>query len=228
MFDTSDFDLAPYTDFDMDRFVQRTYCSWQDAGWRSLLVQRFTQVRAAEDLPLPGVRDLHLVLCTSGDTEMRIHAGGKPARRRWGAGRVELMVPDHSTVRSYRATSPMHTIQVHIPRATVERVADELGGQGPDFEALDALNRFEHAFVVVLVADGELDARREAGRSGGGAHQRPDVARPLLLRPHTARAHGFHQDTARPKPRIAAAGAPNHGGAGAARWPAAGGSVRGR
>lgn len=86
MFDTSDFDLAPYTDFDMDRLVQRTYCSWQDAGLRSLLVQRFTQVQAAEDLPLPGVRDLHLVLCTSGDTEMRIDAGGKPARRRWGAG----------------------------------------------------------------------------------------------------------------------------------------------
>lgn len=138
MFDTSDFDLTPYAGFDMDRFVRRTYCSWQDAGWRSLLVQRFTHAREAEDLPLPAVSDLHLVLCTSGDTEMRVHAGGKATRRRWLAGHLELMIPGYSTVRSYRATSAMHTVQVHIPRATIERVAGELGGPGPDFEALSA------------------------------------------------------------------------------------------
>ncbi|MGW1048783.1 helix-turn-helix domain-containing protein [Streptomyces sp. NPDC002521] len=138
MFETSDFDLAPYTGFDMDRFVRRTFCSWQDAGWRSLLVQRFTHAREAQDLPLPAVSDLHLVLCTSGDTEMRVHAGGKATPRRWVAGRLELMIPGHSTVRSYRATSVMHTVQVHIPRATVERTTAELGGPAPDFEALSA------------------------------------------------------------------------------------------
>ncbi|MFE3200473.1 helix-turn-helix domain-containing protein [Embleya sp. NPDC059237] len=136
MFDSSDFDLAPYTDVDMDGVVRRTFCSWQDAGWRSLLVQSFTHAREAEDFPLPGVTDLHLVLYTSGEADMRIRAGGKPTRRRWVPGRLELMLPGQTTVRSYRATPPMRTVQIHVPRATVVRVAAELGGPEPDFEAM--------------------------------------------------------------------------------------------
>ncbi|MEV0275652.1 AraC family transcriptional regulator [Streptomyces sp. NPDC050610] len=138
MFDTTDFDLAPYAGIDMDRFVRRTYCSWQDAGWRSLLVQRFVHSREAEEFPLPGVSDLHLVLCTSGDAEMRVRAGGRATRRRWVAGRLELVLPGRPTVRGYCARSTLHTVQVHIPRAAVERVAAELALPGPDFEALAA------------------------------------------------------------------------------------------
>jgi AraC family transcriptional regulator len=139
VFDSPDFDLAPYAGFDMEEFVRRTYCSWQDTGWRSLLVQCFTHAREAEHLPLPGVSDLHLVLCTGGDAMMRVSAGGEATRRRWVSGRLELMIPGHSTVRSYRAMSAMRTIQVHIPRPTVDRAAAELGGPGPDFEALSAV-----------------------------------------------------------------------------------------
>lgn len=113
MFDSPDFDLAPYADFDMSKFVRRTYCSWNDANWRSLLVQCFTHAREAEHLQLPGVSDLHLVLCTSGKAAMQIHAGGKTTRRHWAPGRLELMVPGLGTVRSYHATSALHTIQVH-------------------------------------------------------------------------------------------------------------------
>ncbi|MCO5969033.1 helix-turn-helix domain-containing protein [Actinoallomurus soli] len=138
MFDSPDFDVAPYAGFDMATFVRRTYCSWQDGGWRSLLVQCFTHAPEAEHLPLPGVSDLHLVLCTGGDAVMRTRAGGRAVRRRWVPGRLELMVPGHATERGYRAMSVMRTVQVHIPRATVDRVAAELGGPGPDFEALAA------------------------------------------------------------------------------------------
>ncbi|MEV0266205.1 AraC family transcriptional regulator [Streptomyces sp. NPDC050617] len=142
MIDTADFDLAPYAgiggDIDMDALVRRTYCSWQEAGWRSLLVQRFVHAREAEEFPLPGVDDLHLVLCTGGEAEMRVRAGGRASRRRWTAGRLELVVPGRSTVRSYRAESTLHTVQVHIPRATVERAAAEMAVPAPDFEALAA------------------------------------------------------------------------------------------
>lgn len=138
MFDSPDFDLAPYAGFDMTEVVRRTYCSWDDSGWRSLLVQCFTHAREAEDLRLPGVSDLHLVLCTGGDAAMSVRAGGRATRRRWATGRLELMVPGHSTVRGYRAASAMRTVQVHIPRAAVDRVAAELGGPEPDFEALAA------------------------------------------------------------------------------------------
>lgn len=138
MFDSPDFDLAPYAEFDMPAYVERTYCSWGDAGWRSLLVQCFDHAPAAEELQLPGVADLHLVLCVAGDVTMRTRADGKPVRRRWVPGRLELMVPGRASVRDYRTTSAMRTIQVHIPSAVVDRVAAELGGARPDFEALSA------------------------------------------------------------------------------------------
>ncbi|GAB2805436.1 helix-turn-helix domain-containing protein [Streptomyces daliensis] len=138
MFDTADFDLAPYAGLDTSTLVRRTYCSWHEAGWRSLLVQSFTHAREAEALPLPGVSDLHLVLCTRGEAVMRTHGDGRAARRRWTPGRLELMVPGRPTVRSYRTTSTMRSVQVHIPRAVVERAAVEMGGPAPDFEALAA------------------------------------------------------------------------------------------
>ncbi|KOG91798.1 AraC family transcriptional regulator [Streptomyces varsoviensis] len=122
----------------MDAYVRRTYCSWQEAGWRSLLVQCFTHAREAESFPLPGVADLHLVLCTGGDAVMRTRGAGRATRRRWAPGRLELMVPGLPTVRDYRATSTVRTVQVHLPRAAVERAAAELGGPEPDFEALSA------------------------------------------------------------------------------------------
>ncbi|MEU6269124.1 helix-turn-helix transcriptional regulator [Saccharopolyspora shandongensis] len=138
MFDSPDFDLAPYAEFDTSALVRRTYCSWGDAGWRSLLVQCFDHASEADHLPMPGVSDLHLVLYVAGDVAMRTRAGGKPLRRRWVPGDLELVVPGRAAVRDYRTKSAMRTIQVHVPSATVERAAAQLGGSGPDFEVLSA------------------------------------------------------------------------------------------
>ncbi|MDT0321752.1 AraC family transcriptional regulator [Streptomyces millisiae] len=162
MFDSSDFDLRPYAGFDMAGVVRRTYCSWSDAGWRSVLVQCFAHAPEAEALPLPGVADLHLVLCTGGEAVMRTtHGGGRAAKRRWVSGRLELMVPGRSSVRSYRAASALRTVQVHVPRAVVERTAAELGGPGPDFEAMAAGLGGGDAVVEQVVR--ALPGAREAG-----------------------------------------------------------------
>ncbi|GAA2068942.1 AraC family transcriptional regulator [Streptomyces albiaxialis] len=138
MFDSPDFDLAPYAGVETTGLVRHTYCSWHDSGWRSLLVQSFSHAGEADSVPLPGVADLHLVLCTGGDAELRVRDGGRAVRRRWAPGRLELMLPGRTTERSYRATSPMRSVQVHVPRATVARIAAELGGPEPDFEAMGA------------------------------------------------------------------------------------------
>ncbi|MHC3471060.1 helix-turn-helix domain-containing protein [Streptomyces sp. 7R007] len=139
MFDSRDFDLAPYADLDTAELVRHTYCSWQEAGWRSLLVQSFTHAREVEAMPLPGTSDLHLVLCTGGDAVMHVQSGGgRATRRRWLPGRLELVVPGRASVRSYRAASTLRSVQVHVPRATVERTVAELDGAAPDFEALSA------------------------------------------------------------------------------------------
>ncbi|WP_434451058.1 helix-turn-helix domain-containing protein [Lentzea sp. E54] len=136
MFDSPDFDLAPYAEWDTSALVRRTFCSWDDAGWRSLLVQCFDHAPEAEHIKLPGVADLHLVLYVAGDVVMRTRSGGKPVRRVPGA--LELMVPGQDNVCDYRAASAMRTVQVHIPSATVARAAARLGGSAPDFERLSA------------------------------------------------------------------------------------------
>lgn len=55
MFDSPDFDVAPYGAIDMTKYVRRSYCSWDDAQWRSLLVQCFVHVRQVEE-GSPGTR----------------------------------------------------------------------------------------------------------------------------------------------------------------------------
>ncbi|MFB7598821.1 helix-turn-helix domain-containing protein [Streptomyces sp. NPDC056160] len=108
-----------------------------------MLVQCFTHAREADSFELPGVADLHLVLAVGGEAVMRVRdgdgtGGGRAVRRRWAPGRLELMVPGRPTTRSYRAVSAMRSVQVHIPRAAVERAAAHLGGPAPDFAAIRA------------------------------------------------------------------------------------------
>lgn len=83
VFDSAGFDLQPYVGFDTDRYVLRMFCSWEDAGWCSLLVQRFEHVPVAKDMELPGAEDLHLGLPVSGRAEMETRDGGRPVREPW-------------------------------------------------------------------------------------------------------------------------------------------------
>jgi AraC family transcriptional regulator len=137
VFDSVRFDLRPYAGFDMDRYVRRTFCSWQDLGWQSLLVQRFEHVPVAEDMALPGAADLHLVLPVSGRAEMETSDGGRAVRYRWVPGRLQLGIPDRPVVRRYRGDASMRSVQVHIPHDTVDSVAARLGGE-VDYEAIAA------------------------------------------------------------------------------------------
>ncbi|MFH8610016.1 helix-turn-helix domain-containing protein [Streptomyces sp. NPDC018029] len=138
VFDSSRFDLQPYAGFDMARYVRRTYCSWETAGWQSLLVQRFEHVPVAEDMELPGAADLHLVLPVAGRAAMETRRDGRTTRHTWAPGRLEMGIPGQPVLRRYRATGAMRSVQVHIPRDTVETVAAQLGGRAVDYEALAA------------------------------------------------------------------------------------------
>ncbi len=77
VFPTTRFDLTPYVGFDMDRYVRRTYCSWEVAGWQSLLVQGFEHVAVVEEMELPGTADLHLVLPVAGRAVMETRSDGR-------------------------------------------------------------------------------------------------------------------------------------------------------
>jgi AraC family transcriptional regulator len=137
VFDSARFDLRPYAGFDMDRYVRRTFCSWQDLDWQSLLVQRFEHVPVAEDMALPGTADLHLVLPVSGRAEMETSDGGRAVRHPWVPGRLQLGIPHRPVVRRYRGDASMRSVQVHIPRDTIDSIAAQLGGE-VDYEAMAA------------------------------------------------------------------------------------------
>ncbi|NUR91878.1 MAG: helix-turn-helix transcriptional regulator [Nonomuraea sp.] len=138
VFDSVHFDLQPYAGFDMDRYVRRTHCSWQDLGWQSLLAQRFEHVPVAEDMELPAAPDLHLILPVAGRTVVETRTGGRWTRHPWAPGRLELGIPDRPAVRRYRADGPLRSVQVHIPRGTVERAAERLGGRAVDYAGMAA------------------------------------------------------------------------------------------
>ncbi|MEV5598045.1 AraC family transcriptional regulator [Streptomyces sp. NPDC052496] len=138
VFNSAHFDLQPYTGFDMDAYVRRTHCSWEDAGWQSLLVQRFHHVPVVESMELPAAADLHLVLPVGGQAVMETRADGRWHRHAWAPGRLELGVPDRPVLRRYRGDGPLRSVQVHIPRGTVERAAAQLGCGAVDYERMAA------------------------------------------------------------------------------------------
>ncbi|WP_431873771.1 helix-turn-helix domain-containing protein [Amycolatopsis sacchari] len=180
VFDSARFDLRPYAGFDFGRYVRRTFCSWEQAGWRSLLVQRFEHVPVAEDLALPAAADLHLVLPMSGSAEMESSDGGRPERIPWVPGRLQVDVPDRPSLRRYRGDESMRSVQVHIPRDTVDTVAAQLGG-AVDYEA-----------VAASVAKGDPlleEAVRAVGFPDGASELYADSAATFLTT-HLLTRHG--------------------------------------
>ncbi|MEU7599380.1 AraC family transcriptional regulator, partial [Streptomyces sp. NPDC039022] len=138
VFDSAHLDLQPYAGFAMDSYVRRTHCSWEDADWQSLLVQRFHHVPVVESMELPAAADLHLILPVAGRAVMETRAGGPWHRRTWAPDQLELAVPDRSVLRRYRGDGPLRSIQVHIPRGTVERTAAQLGSREVDYASMAA------------------------------------------------------------------------------------------
>ncbi|MFK4066310.1 helix-turn-helix domain-containing protein [Streptomyces sp. NPDC029674] len=92
----------------------------------------------ADDMELPAAADLHLVLPVAGRAAMETRRDGRTTRHTWAPGRLEMGIPDRPILRRYRAAGPMRSVQIHIPRDTVETVAAQLGGRAVDYEALAA------------------------------------------------------------------------------------------
>ncbi|MFI6291392.1 helix-turn-helix domain-containing protein [Nonomuraea sp. NPDC050790] len=200
VFDSAQLDLRPYAGFDMARYVRRTHCSWENLGWRSLLVQRFEHVPLAEDMELPAAADLHLVLPVAGRAAIETRAGGRWSRHTWAPGRLELGVPDQARTRRYRADGPMRSVQVHLPRGAVERAAEQLGGRPPDYAGMAASVAagdplIEEAVRAVGAADEPGDLYAESAAAFLAVH--------LLTRHSRARERPPAREDARVRAAIA-------------------------
>lgn len=189
-FDSVQFDLRPYADFEVSHNVRRVRSSWEDAGWRSLLVQRFVYAAAVEDLRLSDTADVHLILAEAGRVRVETRADARRSRYDWVPGRVALRPPDEPLLCNYRAEQPLRSVEVYIPRVVVERAAEDLGGRAVDYEGLAASVQAGDPFLAEGVrtlgaADGVGDLYAESAATFLAVHLltrhsgRPDRAAPV-------------------------------------------------
>ncbi|MFD1938322.1 MULTISPECIES: helix-turn-helix domain-containing protein [Nonomuraea] len=124
---TSSFDMGGYAGFEQETYVTRTLSSWDDSGWRSLLVQRFRHNPAAEHMTLPASTDHHFWLITEGAGWMQTSGSDGWSRTAIRPGQLGMAVPGQPTHVRYATTAPMETVQLHLPYEVVDRVTAQLG-----------------------------------------------------------------------------------------------------
>jgi AraC family transcriptional regulator len=140
-----------------------------------LLVQKLVHAPVVEDMLCSSTADVHLILAEAGRTLMEKRVGERRTRYNWVPGRLEMSIPDQTDTRSYRAAGPLRSAQVHIPRGTVERLADELGGRAVDYERMAASVEagdplLEQAIRTLAVADEKDDLYAESAATFMAAH----------------------------------------------------------
>jgi AraC family transcriptional regulator len=165
VFESERFDVHTHAglDLDLDGSGQRTRCSREDVGWKSFLVQRFIHAPVAEDMDVPGSADVRLVLAEAGRATVEARIGGRRSRFNWAPGWLGLYVPDQAFTWSYRADGPLRGVLVHIPRATVERTAEQLGGRAVDYERMAVSVAAGDPFLREVIRAVDSAAQNEVG-----------------------------------------------------------------
>jgi AraC family transcriptional regulator len=139
---TARFDMAGYAGFEMGAWAERRLTSWEGAGWRALLVQRFTHPAEADQLIMPASSDHHFWVLTAGAGRIHTDTGDGWRETPIAPGVTGRAVPGVTTRVRWVATAPMQSLHVHLPASLVARVAGELdapAATAPDPTLLRAL-----------------------------------------------------------------------------------------
>ncbi|MFB6720899.1 helix-turn-helix domain-containing protein [Kribbella sp. NPDC056345] len=115
-------------ELDHGTHAQRTFCSWTDTGWRSVLLQVHDDAPDAVEFSLPPIAEQHLVLATAGDAWLESHADGGWRSAHYTRGQIGLTAPGRSTRLRYRSTAGMTTLHLYLPGSLMQRVGLELWG----------------------------------------------------------------------------------------------------
>jgi AraC family transcriptional regulator len=102
------------------------FCSWNDASWRSVLLQVHEAAPVVEDYYLPPIAEQHLVLVTSGDTWIESQTNGSWQRARYTPGQIGLTAPGRPTRLRWRSEVGQQTLHVYLPGNLIQRVGLEL------------------------------------------------------------------------------------------------------
>jgi AraC family transcriptional regulator len=163
VFESEHSDTQTHPDINRDGSARLAHCSCEDVGWTSLLVQRFIHSPVGEDMYVPGSGDVRLVLAEAGRATMEAHIGGRRSRFNWVPGWLGMYVPDQSVRCSYRASGPLRSVLVHIPRGTVERTAEQLGGRAVDYERMALSVAAGDPFLREIIRAVDSAAQNEVG-----------------------------------------------------------------
>ncbi|WP_338664519.1 AraC family transcriptional regulator [Pararoseomonas sp. SCSIO 73927] len=101
------------------------------AGWRSVLLRRYTAPAVVEELVLPASADQVIVLVTAGSCTIESRNGGRWRAAQYGAGSLGMTAPGQETVLRWRGEVPKETLHLHLPATTLHRVAADLSGADP-------------------------------------------------------------------------------------------------
>jgi AraC family transcriptional regulator len=113
------------------RLAQIALRTCSKAVWRSTLLRRYTAPATIEELALPASADQVIVLVTEGCFNIESRRGGRWRGTRYGTGSLGMTAPGHEAVLRWRGEGPNETLHLHLPAATLRRVAADFGDGDP-------------------------------------------------------------------------------------------------
>jgi len=115
---------------DLSRFSSRTFCSWNDLGWRSVLLRRFENAPATDNVYHAPVKDQLLVLVTRGRTSIETWSGAKWRKAEYQPGSIGMTAPGRETRLRWRTdSSDTHTVlHLYLPGKVMQDAAAVIWG----------------------------------------------------------------------------------------------------
>ena len=129
--------MALISSLDAHKYLRatKTACSWQ-AGWRSLLLRAYEDPAEANEFVTPATRDHLIVLVTAGACDVEVRYRGGWQRFRSEVGHIGMTAPGEAATLRWRGDTTHSTLQLHLPAATLDRIAQELPQRRPTRPAL--------------------------------------------------------------------------------------------
>ncbi|QBD80209.1 AraC family transcriptional regulator [Ktedonosporobacter rubrisoli] len=144
--------------------------SSREAGWKDILVRTFHEPAQVEDITLPSVPDIHLVLVKQG----AMHFESRDVNGPWEGYRVHenelFLTPAASSPYELRwhslSATPICLVHIHLKKALLERSAEQIAGYDRANQHLKELSAFHDPLLaqIALALQQELELPTPAGQ----------------------------------------------------------------
>lgn len=126
-------------------------CSLQ-AGWRSLLLRRYSDAPTVEPFSTAATADQLLVLVAGGAVEIESRKNGRWHRASYRPGHLGMTAPMEVAQLRWQGETAHSTLQLHIPGAVMADVAESMRGSARREDLPSHLVRQDGALASIMVA----------------------------------------------------------------------------